>query len=140
MSASPLVSSASARLARAYRAGLSADEVATAHADLEEAKAVQALDRADLTPERRERIAVALLTDSIEAWVTRTLDTAPAVSPETSARLARLLAEGEDHAVRVVHAFADNVHYETLCGLMSGFATGFASDWTCPKCRALAGV
>jgi hypothetical protein len=36
------------------------------------------------------------LADRIEAWAARSLEAAPAVSPATSARLARLLAEGEE--------------------------------------------
>jgi hypothetical protein len=38
------------------------------------------------------------LADVIDSWTARSLAAAPPVSPETQARLARLLAEGEDSA------------------------------------------
>lgn len=41
----------------------------------------------------------------------------------------------------VVHAFPDDLRFSTLCGLGGNeVASGFASAWTCPKCRALSGV
>lgn len=95
MSATPLVTHTSAALARATR-GRNASKavIKAARADLDEAVALSALSRAGLSRDQRERVALALLTDSVDAWVTRTLDAAPPVSAATRARIARLLAEG----------------------------------------------
>lgn len=95
MATQPLV--AHAVTARA-RAGLTNDPdlIAATKADLAEAKALAALDRAGLTSEQRERVGVALLTDSVQDWLQRTLAEAPRnLDPATRAKVARLLAGGE---------------------------------------------
>ena len=95
MRTTPLVVHASAAHARAVRFR-DPGEIESARADLEEAKALNAIGKAGLTPEQRERVAVALLTDTVAAWLQRTLAAAPKeLDPATRAKVARLLSGGE---------------------------------------------
>ncbi len=84
------------------RAGIIRDPalVEQTAAALNEAKALSAIDRATLTPAATERVAVAMLTGQVQAWLDRQLDAAPKnLDPATRAKIARLLtADGGEQA------------------------------------------
>lgn len=90
MPAKPLVAHASAARARA---GLinDPDLIAATAADLTEAKTLSAIQRANLTTKQRERVGVAMLTDTVEEWLQRNLAAAPNLTPATRATIVRLL-------------------------------------------------
>lgn len=80
--------------ARAVRSGTPAEAAATRVA-LSEKKVLAAIARADLTPESRDRVAAALLTDSVEEWLNDALAEAPReLTPATRSRIVRLLSGG----------------------------------------------
>lgn len=90
----PLVTQATAARARASLTENPA-KIEAAQRVLNEAKVLGAIQRAGLTEEQAGRVAVALLTDDVEAWLRRSLADAPrALDPATKAKVVRLLAAG----------------------------------------------